>query len=93
MGRALLKRAIAEGRLSAAQVILDCPREAHSLGVHTLLTWQRQWGTIRARKLLARMPIPEKKAVGQLTDRQRRELVAVLGHRSNGAMEGEGDGI
>lgn len=76
--RAELKRRIADGQVSAADVILDLPWEALSWPVGELLTSQRRWGSIRAHKLLAGLHISETRAVGALTERQRRVLAARL---------------
>jgi hypothetical protein len=76
--RADLKRRIADGRMSAADVILDLPWEATSWPVGELLTSQRRWGSIRAHKLLAGLHISETRPVGDLTERQRRVLAAEL---------------
>lgn len=76
--RAALKRRIADGHLSAAEVILDLPWEARNWPVGEVLTSQRRWGSIRARKLLTGLHISEKRPVGELTDRQRRLLAGTL---------------
>jgi len=76
--RAELKRRIAGGQLSAADVILDLPWEATSWPVGELLTSQRRWGSIRAHKLLAGLHISETRPVGELTERQRRVVAAQL---------------
>jgi hypothetical protein len=76
--RADLKRRIADGRMSAADVVLDLPWEATSWPVGELLISQRRWGNIRAHKLLAGLHISEKRPVGDLTERQRRVLAAQL---------------
>ncbi len=82
--RAELKRRIADGRVSAADVILDLPWEATSWPVGELLTSQRRWGSIRAHKLLAGLHISETRPAGDLTERQRRVLAAqLLGHASH----------
>lgn len=78
LARAELKRKIAEGRTSAAEVILDCPWEASSWGVGDLLMSQRRWGSTRCRKFLSRNHISEVKQVGSLTERQRRMLADQL---------------
>ncbi len=78
LARAELKRRVADGELDIAEVILDCPPEAQSMAVSDLLMSQRRWGQTRCRRLLAQLPISEKKTVGSLTDRQRRTLVSML---------------
>jgi hypothetical protein len=78
LARAELKRRVAAGEVSAAEVILECPWEAGSMPVADLLTSQRRWGATRCRRLLAGIPITETKAIGALTDRQRLALAQVL---------------
>lgn len=78
LARAELKRRIAEGEISAAEVILSCPPEAHSWPIGELLMSQRRWGTGRCRKFLAPFQISEVKRIGTLTERQRRLLAAKL---------------
>jgi hypothetical protein len=79
LARAELKRQIAVGELTVADVVLDCPREAESMTIADLLTSQHRWGETRCRRMLLSMAMSETKTVGSMTDRQRRELVARLG--------------
>ncbi|MGO9960794.1 MAG: hypothetical protein ACLP50_33255 [Solirubrobacteraceae bacterium] len=76
--RAQLKRRIGAGQLSVAEVILDPPVEAGRWPVSELLASQRHWGAVKCRRLLAHNRISEVKAVGELTERQRRLLAAQL---------------
>jgi hypothetical protein len=78
LARAELKRRIAEGEASAAEIILEPPDEALSWAIGELLLSQRRWGTTRCRKFLARYHISETKPLGALTDRQRRLLAVEL---------------
>jgi len=78
LARAGLKRRIAVGEVSAAEVILGCPDEATSWPVGELLISQRRWGSTRCRKFLSHNHIIETKPIGQLTDRQRRLLASAL---------------
>ncbi len=78
LARASLKRRIALGDVSAADVLLTCPSETASWSVGDLLISQRRWGTTRCRKFLSRNHITETKQIGSLTDRQRRILAAAL---------------
>jgi hypothetical protein len=79
LARAELKRRIADGEVSAAQVILACPNEVSSWPVGDLLISQRRWGSTKCRKFLERNQISELKQVGQLTERQKRLLAGQLG--------------
>jgi hypothetical protein len=85
LARAELKRRIAEGEVTAAQIILNCPDEARRWTVSELLVAQRRWGVTRCRKFLERNHISEIKPIGALTDRQRRVLAAQL--ESRGALQ------
>lgn len=78
LGRAALKRSIALGTVSAAEVILQCPDAASSWPIGDLLMSQRRWGSTRCRKFLSRSQIVETKPVGTLTERQRQILVSTL---------------
>ena len=78
LARADLKRRVAEGDVSAADVILGSPWEAESMTVSDLLTSQKRWGSTRCRKFLQCVPIPENKTIGSMTERQRRALAQML---------------
>lgn len=81
LARAELKRRIAEGGISAAEVILDPPGAAASWEIGELLMSQRRWGSSRCRKFLLQNQISETKPVGALTERQRRLLADKLTRR------------
>jgi len=78
LARAELKRKIAEGEITAAAVILECPDAVRRWTVSELLMSQRRWGSTRCRKFLERNGVSEIKAIGSLTDRQRRLLAEQL---------------
>lgn len=78
LARAELKRRIADGEISAAQVILDPPQEACSWPIADLLMTQRRWGVTRCRKFLLHHQVSETKPLGSLTQRQRRLLASEL---------------
>jgi hypothetical protein len=78
LARAELKRRIADGHVSVAEVLLDPPGEAQSWAIGEVLTSQRRWGNTRCRKFLSRNNIMELKTVGTLTERQRRLLAGQL---------------
>jgi hypothetical protein len=88
LARARMKRKIAAGELSAAEVVLSCPWQAHSMSISDLLMSQKRWGRTRCRRLLVSLGVPENKQVGTLTERQRLALAAVLTAKSTStAME------
>jgi hypothetical protein len=78
LARARMKRKIAAGELPAAEVVLSCPWQAHSMSISDLLMSQKRWGRTRCRRLLMSLSVPENKPVGTLTERQRLALAAVL---------------
>jgi len=78
LARAELKRKIAEGEASAADVILECPEAARRWTVAELLMSQRRWGSTRCRKFLERNGVSEIKPIGALTERQRHLLAEQL---------------
>jgi hypothetical protein len=84
LARAELKRRVAIGEADVAEVILECPWEAHSMAVADLLMSQRRWGQTRCRKFLSQLPMSEKKTVGSMTERQRRTLAAMLSSARRG---------
>ena len=88
LARAELKRRVAIGEISVAEVILDCPWEAESMAVADLLMSQRRWGQTRCRKFLSQVPMSEKKTVGSMTERQRRTLAAMLACAERGRAWG-----
>lgn len=87
LARAELKRQIAHGGRTAADVIMELPSEAVSWSVGDLLMSQRRWGSNRTRKLLCGLQISENRHLGKLTERQRRALAAQLGTRATGELE------
>jgi hypothetical protein len=78
LARADLKRRVAEGDVTAAEVILSSPWEAESMTISDLLTSQKRWGSTRCRKFLQCVSIPENKTIGSMTERQRRALAQLL---------------
>jgi hypothetical protein len=78
LARARMKRKVAAGELSAADVIMSCPWQAHSMDISDLLMSQKRWGRTRCRRLLVSLGVPENKQIGTLTERQRLALAAVL---------------
>lgn len=87
LARAELKRKITRGEIFPASVLLDPPDEASSWAIGDMLMSQRRWGTKRMHKFLVRNQVSEVKAVGALTERQRRLLAGQLGHPAAGRGE------
>ena len=78
LGQAAIKRQVAEGAVSAADVVMSCPWPAHSMSISALLTSQKRWGGARCRRILVTIGVTENKPVGSLTERQRMALVDAL---------------
>lgn len=78
LARAALKRRVASGECSAAEVIMASPWEAESMSVSELLMSQRRWGRTRCRRILLSLGLPENKQIGTMTKRQRIALAAML---------------
>ena len=78
LARAELKRRIAYGDTSAAEVVLSSPWEVDTMAVAELLMSQRRWGHTRARRFLAGVPMTETKTIGSMTERQRQTLASML---------------
>jgi hypothetical protein len=76
--RADLKRRIADGDVSAAEVILLRQWEVESMAIADVLRSQRQWGDTRCRRFLMPMRLQESKTLGSLTERQRLAVAARL---------------
>src|SRR3954453_15828661 len=79
LARAELKRQIADGTRTVAEVVTNCPWEAASMSIGDLLMSQHRWGKTRCRRFLAPIPRSEPKTVGPLPEPQRRELAPRLG--------------
>jgi hypothetical protein len=79
--RARLKRRIAAGEESAAEVVLSRRSELKSMSLETLLTSQRGWGQERCSEFLKRLQIRESKTIGSMTERQRVLVAGVLNSR------------
>ena len=78
LARAELKRDIADGSRTVAEVVLDCPWESESMTISDLLMSQHRWGRTRCKRFLASVPMSETKTIGTMTDRQRSHLAARL---------------
>ena len=78
LARAALKRQVASGERSAAEVIMASPWEAESMSISELLMSQRRWGRTRCRKFLQSIGMSENKTIATLTERQRVTLAALL---------------
>ncbi len=78
LARAELKRRVADGEVTVAEVVRTCPWEAESMAISELLMSQHRWGRQRCRRFLAAIPMTETKTVGTMTERQREALASRL---------------
>ncbi len=88
LARAAMKRRVANGEMTAAEVVIENPWHAESMSISELLMSQRRWGRAKCRRLLNSLGISENKQLGTLTERQRRMLAAML---SAGSAPGRSD--
>lgn len=88
LARAEIKRQVAGGELSAADVVMSCPWPAQSMPISTLLTSQKRWGRARCRRMLVSIGVAENKPVGSLTERQRMALVDALREKARSSSGG-----
>jgi hypothetical protein len=85
--RAELKRRIADGDMSAAEVILFHERELEGMPLADVLTSQQGWGSTRCRRFLIPMRVEGAKTIGSLTERQRLALATQLTARGMGRTD------
>jgi hypothetical protein len=76
--RAQLKRDVAAGVLSVADVLVDPPPVAAGISLSSLLVSQRGWGRIKCRRFLSSNDVSETRKLGELSQRQRELLAADL---------------
>ncbi|MFZ0386150.1 MAG: hypothetical protein WAL22_10825 [Solirubrobacteraceae bacterium] len=76
--RAQLKREIAAGVVTVAEVLGDPPPEAEGCSLRELVACQRGWGRRRCTSFLAAYEIGERKLIRELTTCQRDLLAAEL---------------
>src|SRR5206468_5403723 len=72
LARAELKRQVAAGETTAAEVVLDCRWESSSMELSDLLMSQRRWGRARCRRLLLSVGLAAEQALRPLTPGPRR---------------------
>jgi hypothetical protein len=78
LARAELKRQVADGEATVAEIVLARPWETESMTIADLLMSQHRWGRTRCRRFLASIPMLETKTIGSMTERQRKELARRL---------------
>lgn len=78
MERAALKRQVYAGSFAVVELVEDPPEAVSRVLVGDLLTWPRRWGQLKATRVLRRAGVSVTRPVGQLTVRERSDLVAQL---------------
>ena len=78
LARAELKRQVADGEATVAEIVLERPWEAESMSIADLLMSQHRWGRSRCRRFLNSISMLETKTIGSMTERQRKELAGRL---------------
>jgi len=86
--RAVLKRRIASGDLTAAQVVLSHRWETDNMSIAEVLISQRQWGRARCQAFLMGTTMRDNKTIGSMTERQRIAVAALLTAQSRSAGAG-----
>lgn len=79
--RAELKRHIKTGRRSAHDVLEEPPEMVETMKVLDLLLAAPKVGRVKANKILQLARVSPSKTIGGLSERQRLELVSMLGWR------------
>lgn len=81
--RARLKRDLKAGRCSVVDLLSAPAEDLGTMKVFELLVAAPKIGRVKAGNLLARGRVSPTKTIGGMTERQRLELVAMLGRRSS----------
>ncbi|MBJ7348949.1 MAG: hypothetical protein JHC87_10310 [Thermoleophilaceae bacterium] len=81
LARAAMKRRIAAGDVSVADVLVEPTDEIEGMEIIELLASQKRWGVTRCSKFLDAIGLPETKTVRSMTARQRTAVAEVLRSR------------
>ncbi len=79
--RAQLKRDLKAGRRSIHDLLLTPPEYVETAKVFDMLLAVPKYGRVKVNKILGQCKISPSKTVGGLSERQRRELVALMRRR------------
>jgi len=79
--RARLKGDIKLGRVSATGILAAPPEQTQTMKVFDVLMAMPMIGRVKATAMLRRANVSPSKTIAGLSDRQRRELLALLGWR------------
>ena len=80
--RAKLKKDVKRGKVTARGLIAVPPEQAQTMHVFDLLLAMPKVGRVKANKLLRHCNVSPSKTLAGLSERQRRELLALLGERA-----------
>jgi hypothetical protein len=79
--RAQLKRDLKAGRQPIHELLLEPPEYLETAKVFDLLLAVPKYGRVKVNKILSQCRISPSKTIGGLSERQRRELVALMRRR------------
>ncbi len=77
--RANLKRDIKAGKVNVIPLLVDPPEKLETMKIFDLLLVVPKVGRVKANKMLNRCRISPAKTIGGLSERQRAEMVSMLG--------------
>lgn len=80
--RANLKKDIKAGRVSIVKLLTDPPEKIETMKIFDLLLVVPKMGRVKVNKLLMQCRISPSKTIGGMSERQRTEMVSMLGRRS-----------
>lgn len=79
--RARLKKDVKAGRVSALTLIAQPPEEIETMKVFDLVLATPKHGRVKTNKVLQQCRISPSKTIGGISDRQRDELIGLIGRR------------
>lgn len=83
--RAVLRKKIAAGHMSIYDVIVDVPEEVAGVPIVKILSWAPRIGHVKAQRLLTGAEIPNpNKALGTMTERHKKNLIATMRNGTTG---------
>jgi hypothetical protein len=78
--RAQLKRDIKAGQESVARLLLNPPMWLETMKIYDLLLALPKYGRVKSNKVLVQCRISPSKTIGGLSERQRTEVVSMIGY-------------
>ena len=77
--RANLKRDLKAGRKSVLDILLSPPEYAMTMKLYDLMLATPKYGRVKVNKILQQIRISPSKTIGGLSQRQRSEIVSMMG--------------